>query len=160
MLFESVLVFVVLVAGSLTAASMGAVFRPGAWYAGLRKPAWVPPNRLFAPAWTVMYTLMTAAAFLVWHFGEGTVGTAALIAYAVQLGLNALWSPVFFGLRRMGAGFAVVAALWGAVLVTTLLFFQVSPWTGLLLVPYLAWVTFASALNLSVWRLNRAAEAG
>jgi len=103
---------------------------------------------------------MTTAAFLVWHFGEGTVGTAALIAYAVQLGLNALWSPVFFGLRRMGAGFAVVAALWGAVLVTTVLFFQVSPWTGLLLVPYLAWVTFASALNLSVWRLNRAAAPG
>jgi tryptophan-rich sensory protein len=155
MSLDSLIAFVVLSAASFGAASTGAIFRPGEWYAALRKPAWVPPNWLFAPAWAVMYVLMAVAAFLVWTFGEGPAVLSALAAYAVQLVLNALWSPVFFGRRSLGGGVVVVLALWLAVLSTTLLFLQVNTWAGLLFLPYLAWVTFASALTVTVWRLNR-----
>ncbi|SDD97359.1 TspO/MBR family protein [Rhodospira trueperi] len=158
MSLDSLIAFVVLSAASFGAASTGAIFRPGEWYAALRKPSWVPPNWLFAPAWTVMYVLMAVAAFLVWTFGEGPAVLSALAVYAVQLVLNALWSPVFFGRRSLGGGVVVVLALWLAVLSTTLLFLQVNDWAGLLFLPYLAWVTFASALTVTVWRLNRTGD--
>lgn len=156
---ESLIALAVILVASFIAASTAAVFRPGAWYARLNKPTWVPPNWLFPPAWALMYALMSAAAFLVWRFGEGETGTTALVVYGVQLVLNALWSPIFFGLRRMGWAFVEVMALWLAVLATTLLFFQVNYWAGLLILPYLLWVTFASFLTLTMWRLNRGAVA-
>nr|WP_246423796.1 TspO/MBR family protein [Roseospira goensis] len=145
----------VILAASFLTASTAAVFRPGPWYASLAKPSWVPPNWLFPPAWALMYALMSAAAFLVWLFAAPGEGTTALTVYGIQLVLNALWSPIFFGLRRMGWAFVAVMALWLAVLATTLLFFQVNYWAGLMFLPYLLWVTFASFLNLTMWRLNR-----
>lgn len=155
MSLESLIALAVIMLTSLAAASTGSIFRPGAWYAGLRKPSWVPPNWLFAPAWTVMYGLMSVAAFLVWATAGPGEGMTALVVYAVQLVLNALWSPVFFGLKRMGWAFVEVMALWLAVLATTLLFFEVNYWAGLMFLPYLVWVTFASMLTLAMWRLNR-----
>jgi len=154
----------VILLASFATASTAAVARPGPWYAALEKPWWIPPNWLFPPAWGIMYALMSAAAFLVWLTGTGEARTTALAVYAVQLILNALWSPMFFGLKRMGWALVEVIALWLSVLATTLLFFGINYWAGLVFLPYLIWVSFASVLTWTMWRLNpnapRTAPAG
>lgn len=125
------------------------------WYKGLTKPGFTPPNAVFGPVWITLYVLMGIALFLVWRLGLGTRGVAlALGLFLFQLILNSLWSWVFFGWHHLGGGFAVIVLLWLAILLTTLRFFGLSRTAGWLLVPYLAWVTFASALNFAVWRLN------
>lgn len=127
---------------------------PG-WYAGLQKPAFTPPSWLFGPAWVTLYLLMGIAAYLVWHKGLARPGVrTALLVFAFQLLLNAAWSPVFFGLRSPLAGAVVIVLLWLAILLTILSFRKVSPPAALLLLPYLAWVTYASALNISIYFLN------
>ena len=134
------------------AAAVGARYQPGAWYAGLRKPAWNPPSWLFAPVWTVLYAMMGVAAWLVWR----EAGLSREIGlFVVQLALNAAWSWLFFGLRRPGLAFADIVVLWLCILATLSAFWSVRPLAALLLVPYLAWVTFAAALNAALWRLNR-----
>jgi translocator protein len=134
------------------AAAVGARFRPGPWYAALRKPAWNPPNWIFAPVWTVLYALMATAVWLVWR----QAGVApALALFLGQLALNAAWTWLFFGLRRPGLALAEIAALWLALVATALAFGAIRPLAGLLLLPYLAWVTFAGALNAALWRRNR-----
>lgn len=134
------------------AAALGARFRPGPWYVSLRKPAWNPPAWLFAPVWTSLYALMAVAAWLVWR----QVGVAPELGlFLVQLTLNAAWTWLFFGLRRPGLALAEIAVLWLALAVTVLAFWRVLPLAGLLLLPYLAWVTFAGALNVALWRLNQ-----
>jgi tryptophan-rich sensory protein len=145
------------VAACFAAASSGAFFRPGDWYRGLRKPAWTPPNWLFAPAWTLLYILIAVSGWLVWRKTGLAGAPAAFAAYVLQLVLNAGWSAIFFGMRRPDLALFEVVALWIAIALTIVTFGQVEPFAALLLVPYLAWVTFAAALNLSVWRLNRAA---
>ena len=126
------------------------------WYATLQKPAFAPPNWLFGPAWTVLYILMAVAAWVVWKQGLAVPGIKlALAVYLVQLVLNGAWSGLFFGLRSPLAGFVGVIALWLAILATTVLFFRVSPTAGYLMLPYIAWVTFASALNAAILKLNR-----
>ncbi len=136
---------------ALTAAS-GLRFQPGPWYAALAKPAWTPPNWLFGPVWTVLYAAMAVAAWLVWR--RTGVASPALAFYGLQLLLNGLWSWLFFGLHRPGLGMAEIGALVAAVAVTAGLFFRVSVPAGWLMVPYLAWVAFAAALNWALWRLN------
>ena len=138
-----------------SAAATGSLFRPGAWYAGLRKPVWTPPNRLFPIAWTLLYILMAWAAWLVADSGS-PVAIAALALWCWQLVLNAVWSPVFFGLRRIGAGLVVIACLWGVLALTAWAFRQAVPAAGVMLLPYLAWVSYAAALNLAIWRMNPA----
>jgi tryptophan-rich sensory protein len=134
------------------AAAVGARFKPGAWYAGLRKPSWTPPSWLFAPAWTLLYAMMAVAAWLVWR----ETGLSREIGlFVLQLALNAVWSWLFFGLHRPGLAFADIVAMWLAILATLAAFWTVRPLASWLLIPYLAWVTFASALNAAVWRLNR-----
>jgi len=123
-----------------------------AWYPSLRKPSWNPPNAVFGPVWTVLYVMMAVAAWLVWRAGDGTA--VALGAFAVQLALNVLWSVVFFGRRDVRAAAVVIALLWVAIAVTMAAFWPISPLAAALLVPYLAWVTFASLLNLAIARLN------
>lgn len=125
------------------------------WYPTLEKPWFTPPGWVFAPVWTLLYTLMGIAAYLVWRQGwsEGAV-RAALIAFAVQLVLNALWSPAFFGLQSAGLGLVVIFFLWVAIIVTIVWFGRVSTVAAWLMVPYLAWVTYAMALNFEIWRLN------
>ncbi len=124
---------------------------PGAWYAGLSKPAWNPPAWLFGPVWTLLYTLMAVAAWLVWK----RVGFAKpLTFYFVQLALNAAWTPIFFGAHALGPALGVIVALWVAILVTWLSFRRVNAAAGWLFVPYLAWVSFATYLNFTLWRLN------
>ncbi len=126
---------------------------PG-WYETLNKPSWTPPAWLFGPVWTVLYLMMATAAWLVWNRrGQASVGVP-LGLFALQLALNAAWSPVFFGLHAVSWGFAVIVGLWAAVLATLVAFRRVVPAAGWLLVPYLLWITFAGALNLAIWRLN------
>jgi benzodiazapine receptor len=126
------------------------------WYLTLRKPAWTPPSGVFAPVWISLYALMGVAAFLVWKKGPGHAGVkAALILFLVQLVLNAGWSAAFFGMRSPPAGVVVIVLLWIAILATLIAFARVSRGAGLLLLPYLAWVSFAAALNWSIYVLNR-----
>ncbi len=135
------------------AAATGAMFPPGSWYRQLAKPRWTPPDWLFPVAWMTLYLLMSAAAArLAVLPGSGQ----ALAFWAVQIAFNTLWSPVFFGLNRMGASLVVMAGLWSSVAMLTVLAFGLDLWAGLMLVPYLAWVTVAAALNIAVWRLNPA----
>jgi tryptophan-rich sensory protein len=121
------------------------------WYVTLKKPVFAPPNWLFAPVWTILYLLMGIAAFLIWRkgFDQPQVKTA-LSLFAVQLILNALWSPVFFGLRSLLAGFVVILILWVAILLTIIRFFKLSMIAGALLIPYLLWVSFATLINFSL----------
>jgi translocator protein len=124
---------------------------PGEWYAALIKPEWNPPAWLFGPAWTLLYTLMAVAAWLVWK----RVGFSRPLAlYFVQLALNAAWTPIFFGAHQLGWALAEIVVLWTAILLTLLSFRRVSPAAGWLFVPYLAWVSFATFLNFTLWRLN------
>jgi tryptophan-rich sensory protein len=146
------------VAVCFLAALTGAWFRPGAWYERLKKPSWRPPNRLFAPVWTVLYLMIALAGWRVWrHAGFAGAGLA-LAVYALQLVFNAAWTPLFFGLRRPALGFADIVLLWLSIVATLALFLPLDGFAPALLAPYLAWVTFAGALNFAIWRLNPAAS--
>jgi tryptophan-rich sensory protein len=126
------------------------------WYRTIKKPSWNPPNWLFGPVWTVLYLLMGVASWLVWREREGNPeARGALNLYWAQLGLNALWTPLFFGFHRIGLAAAEIAVLWAAILATIARFYRIRPAAGLLLVPYQLWTTFAGVLNATVWRLNR-----
>lgn len=148
-------VFLVFLLACGPAAATGAMFSPGEWYRGLAKPGWTPPDWLFPVAWTTLYLCMALAAERVARRAgvDANVGLA-LALYALQMGLNCLWTPVFFGLKRMRAGLLVLGLLWLAVAMTLVAFWRVDGLAGLLFLPYLAWVTVAGALNWSVVRLN------
>lgn len=136
------------------APALGAFSLPGAWYAELNKPAWNPPAWIFGPAWTLLYTLMAVAAWRVWSRGGLAAQRVPLALYFVQLGLNAAWTPIVFGAHALGLGLITIVAMWLAILATLLSFWRASTVAGLLLVPYLGWVSFATALNFALWRLN------
>jgi benzodiazapine receptor len=144
---------------SLAAGGIGVIFTSpaiGTWYAALNKPGFTPPNWLFGPAWTTLYILMGIAAFFVLRQGLLAPGVKlALLVFLVQLILNILWSVIFFGYHQLLGGIVVIVLLWIAILITLLRFWNISTVAGALLIPYLAWVTFASALNIAVWILNR-----
>jgi translocator protein len=133
-----------------------AVTRPAIknWYAHLAKPSWRPPNWAFAPAWTVIFTLMAFAAWIVWNRHETLFVLPALCLFGIQLALNMAWSAIFFGLRRPGLAVVEIACLWVAILVTLIQFWGIAPLAGWLLIPYLAWVAFAMVLNFTIWRMN------
>lgn len=143
----------------LAAGAIGSVATAKAiptWYAALAKPRFNPPEWLFGPAWTVLYLLMAVAAFLVWKQGFGSPGVKlALAVFLLQLILNALWSVLFFGLRSPLAGMVDIVVMWVAILWTIVLFFRVSVPAGVMLLPYIAWVSFAAVLNAAILRLNR-----
>ena len=151
---RSALVLAAWLALSFAVAAIGAFFPPGEWYAALKKPSWNPPNWIFGPAWTALYTIMAIAAWLVWRRGGFAGQRAALTLYLAQLLFNALWSPLFFGLHNPALAFADIVLLWSALLATLIAFWKARPVAGALLVPYLAWVTFAATLNWALSRLN------
>lgn len=125
------------------------------WYTSLKKPFFTPPDWLFAPVWTALFVLMGISLFLVWRRGvKDHRVKPALAVFAVQLILNILWSVLFFGLRSPLAGLIDISILWIAILVTILSFMKISKTAGLLLIPYILWVSLAAALNFSIWRLN------
>lgn len=136
------------------AAAFGAQFMPGAWYAALAKPAWTPPSAVFGPVWTVLYVMMAVAVWLVWQKRHTTRVGLALALWVLQLTLNALWSWLFFGRHQIGLALVDIGLLWLAIAATIVAFRRVHRVAALLLVPYLAWVSFASALNWALWRLN------
>jgi translocator protein len=146
------------IAACFLAALTGAWFRPGDWYERLKKPSWRPPNQLFAPVWTVLYLMIAVAGWLVWRDVGFANARLPLEVYALQLILNAAWTPLFFGLHRPDLGFVDIVLVWLSIVVTIVLFYPINASAALLLVPYLAWVTFATALNFAVWRLNSAAS--
>lgn len=139
---------------SFSAASMGGLFRPGEWYASLAKPSWNPPAWIFAPVWTTLYALMAIAAWMVWKRGGFAVQRVPLSLFIVQLALNAAWTPLFFGLHRLGVAAIEIVLLLAAILLTIRAFHRVSRIAAYLLIPYAAWVSFAAVLNFTLWRLN------
>lgn len=136
------------------AATLGAFFSPGEWYAALAKPSWNPPAWLFGPVWSALYTMMAVAAWLIWRRGGFAAQRRPLALFLTQLTLNAAWSPLFFGLKNPGLAFAEILLLWLAILATLISFLRLSKFAGWLLAPYLAWVSFAAVLNFTLWRMN------
>lgn len=130
----------------------GAIFRPGTWYKTLSKPGWTPPDVVFPIVWSTLYIAMAIAAWRVWDLAGWH---PALAIWALQLVLNALWSAVFFGMRKPGLALAEVVLLWLAVAANLYAFAQIDAIAGWLLAPYLIWVTIAATLNLEIVRLNR-----
>jgi translocator protein len=125
------------------------------WYADLNKPSWNPPNWLFGPAWTLLYVLMGAASWLVWRQArKGKAVGLALTLYGIQLALNLAWTFIFFGARRPFWAMVEIVPLWCFIAATMVQFYKVSKTAGALLIPYQLWVSFATALNVAVWRLN------
>nr|WP_089901207.1 TspO/MBR family protein [Loktanella fryxellensis] len=147
----SITLFLLFLAATFAAGATGALFPTGEWYKRLNKPAWTPPNWAFPVMWTTIYLLIAyAGARLALLPGNAF----AMGFWALQIALNALWTPVFFGLRRLKGSLPIMAALWLAVAGATVTHFQLDFWAGLAFVPYLLWVTVAGALNYTVMRLN------
>ena len=144
-----------LIVSFIPAAIGGAAsIQAGPFYAQLLRPDWAPPPTIFGPVWTVLYALMGIAAWLVWRVGGFRAAKSALTLFLVQLAPNALWSWLFFGWHRGAFAFADILLLWALIVATLISFWRIRPLAGALLVPYLLWVSFASALNYSLWQLN------
>ncbi len=153
--------FVQLIAAILIcqiAGALGAIFTAKAipsWYMTLRRPSFNPPNWIFGPVWTILYTLMGIALYRVWKLDPATSGrTMGLTLFFIQLALNALWTPLFFGLHALWLAFAEILFMWAAIALTLFQFNSLDPVTTWLLAPYLAWVSFASILNYTYAKLN------
>lgn len=145
------MIFLIFLVACGAAAATGVIFQPGSWYDGLRKPGFTPPRWVFPVAWTTLYLLIAwSGARLAGLPGAG----AAMALWAAQIALNTLWTPVFFGAHRLGMGMAVIALLWLVVAALTVLAFRLDRLAGALLLPYLAWLSLAAALNFRVWRDN------
>lgn len=137
-----------------SAAAFGSEFMPGEWYAALKKPPWNPPNWIFGPVWSALYTMMAVAAWLVWRRGGFKLNQLPLSLFLTQLLLNALWSWLFFGLKNPALAFVEIVLLWIAIGGTITSFWPRQRAAAWLLVPYLAWVSFAAVLNFTLWQLN------
>lgn len=137
-------------------AAVGAVasLQAGTFYASLVRPDWSPPAAVFGPVWTVLYAMMAVAAWLVWERRATRFARLALVLFSAQLILNALWSWLFFGWRLGALSVLDIVLLWIMIAATLAFFWRIRLLAGLLLVPYLAWVAFAAALNYQIWRLN------
>ncbi|MFO8125047.1 tryptophan-rich sensory protein TspO [Yoonia sp.] len=143
--------FFIFLGASFAAGATGALFPTGEWYKGLNKPSWTPPNWLFPVMWTSIYLLIAFAGARVAVLD----GSAYAMAFwAMQIAFNALWTPVFFGLRNIRGSVPIMVGLWVAVTGATITHMQLDFWAGLAFVPYLVWVTVAAALNLEMVRLN------
>lgn len=123
-------------------------------YIHLFKPGWAPPAAIFGPVWTFLYLLMAVAAWLVWRVNGFAAARTALCLYLVQLFFNGLWSWLFFGWQQGALALADIVLLWVLILTTIIRFWSINPLAGILLLPYLAWVSFATVLNHAVWQLN------
>jgi tryptophan-rich sensory protein len=146
---------VVICFGAAAVGGMATAAGVGDWYPTLAKPSWNPPGWVFGPVWSALYLAMAVAAWWV-CLKAGSFKNAAvpLSFFAIQLGLNVLWSFVFFAWQQPGWAFVEIVVLWLAILVTMVAFFARSRLAGGLIVPYLAWVSFAAFLNWTIWRLN------
>lgn len=125
------------------------------WYTTIAKPTWTPPNWLFGPVWSLLYTLMALAAWRAWRREEGSESRRTLGLYGAQLTLNTIWSVLFFTLHLPGAALIEIVALWTLLAVAQRRFWRKDRVAGVLWAPYLVWVSFATALNAAIWWLNR-----
>jgi tryptophan-rich sensory protein len=125
------------------------------WYPQLAKPTWTPPGSWFAPVWTLLYIAMAVAAWLVWRNQTGRAANGVVRLYGAQLALNALWSVLFFGLRRPDLALFDIIGLWLLLVLALVRFWRADRIAGALWLPYVVWVSFATALNSAVWLLNR-----
>jgi tryptophan-rich sensory protein len=146
--WKSLIVFVLITAA---AAATGTISKPDAWFNTLAKPWFMPPTRLFPPVWSLLYFLMAIAAWRVYRI-DGF--RTAIALWVVQLIANAAWTPLFFGLHRVDFALADIVALIVLLAATTIAFFRRDRLAGVLMVPYLAWVCFATALTVAIWKLN------
>lgn len=140
-----------------TASGVGALFTTPqieGWYSTLNRPSYAPPNWVFGPVWTALYAMMAVAAWLVWKTAESKDAKVPLSLFGIQLLLNVLWSVLFFGMENPFLAFCEILVLWLFILATTISFVRISSAAGLLMVPYLLWVSFAAALNYGFWTLN------
>ncbi len=139
------------------AAVVGSLFtypHVDSWYASLQKPSWTPPNWLFGPVWSLLYLLMALAAWHLWLTCGLRSAAGPLALFALQLVLNMAWSALFFAMRSPGIALVEIVFLWLAILLTVIAFWKRTALSGVLLAPYLAWVSFAVILNLAIWKLN------
>lgn len=128
----------------------------GSWYQTIQKPAWNPPNWIFGPVWTTLYILMGIALFLIWKKeGNNKLKKAAIILFAIQLVLNFFWSIIFFNQHQIGWALVEIVILWLSILLTIFVFAKIDKIAAWLMVPYIAWVTFATILNFTIWQLNK-----
>ena len=138
------------------ASAVGAVasVQATSFYSQLAQPGWAPPPYVFGPVWTVLYVLMAIAAWLVWRSGGFRDNRVALTLFLIQLAPNAVWSWLFFAWHRGALALADIVLLWVLVVATLAAFWRARPLAGVLLIPYLLWVSFAAVLNYAVWQLN------
>jgi len=154
--FKQIIGLIVWLLIAFSAAAIGgaASVNTGSFYQQLTLPSWAPPSWLFGPVWTVLYAMMGIAAWLVWRV-DGFIGhKGALSLFLIHLVFNALWSWLFFAWQRGGLAFAEILFLWILILIVLILFWRVRSTAGILLIPYLLWVSFAAVLNYSLWQLN------
>ena len=149
----SLLVFIALVG---VTAALGGQWGSGPWYAALSKPDWTPPDWLFPPAWAALYLMIAVAGWLIWTTPHES-RTLILALWAGQLLLNAAWSHIFFGRHEIALGLIDILALWATIAAFAVAAWPVNQWASLLFIPYLLWVTYAAALNASIWVRNPAA---
>ncbi|MFM7806851.1 MAG: TspO/MBR family protein [Planctomycetota bacterium] len=135
-------------------AASGLVTPPDGWYWRLAKPSWTPPPWLFGPVWTLLYLMMGVSAWMLWRRRAMPGGRLATGLFFAQLALNFAWTPLFFGLHALGVAFAEIVMLWLLIAATIATGWRAHRVAAALMLPYLAWVTFASALNFAIWRLN------
>ncbi len=154
---KSALTLVAFVATCLAIGALGALVTAPAiasWYPTIAKPSFNPPNWIFGPVWTTLYVLMAIAAWLVWRRPAPPVTRTALLLFVLQLVLNSVWSLLFFGLHRIDLALIDIILLLASIIATTIAFYRHSLVAAWLLIPYLAWVSFATVLNFAIWRLN------
>ncbi|MDD2793048.1 MAG: tryptophan-rich sensory protein [Sediminibacterium sp.] len=149
--------FLIAVLGTIGVGSLGGLLTIAeipTWYAALNKPSFNPPNSIFGPVWTLLYTLMGIALFLVWKLPASAERNRALIIFGVQFAFNFCWSLIFFRFHLIGAALVEIILMWGCILLTILFFWKQSRTAALLLVPYIFWVSFATILTAAIYRLN------
>lgn len=138
--------------GSLS--GLSTVSEINSWYQTIQKPSWNPPSYIFGPVWTLLYLFLGVAVARIWHLRPSTARNVALVTFAIQFFLNLIWSPIFFGMHNLFLALVVILALLLAILATMRLFSKLDNPAMLLLIPYLAWVTFASYLTYTIFHLN------
>lgn len=151
----SLLIFIVICLGSAALGGFLTSFSVKTWYKTIKKPSWNPPDKVFAPVWTVLFLMMAVAGWMVWERLPRNGDQWPLILFGIQLILNIGWSAMFFGLRRPDLALLEIILLWIFIVLTTISFWSVYYVAGILFLPYLFWVSFAVYLNFSIWRLNK-----
>lgn len=139
---------------TFSVAAFGSQFQPGEWYTNIAKPTWTPPGWLFGPVWSILYLSMSVSAWLVWRQRSKSAVSLPLGLYLVHLAVNGLWSWMFFGRQWIGLALIDLVALVILVAITAAMFRRINRTAGLLLLPYLLWISFATALNTQIWRMN------